>query len=45
MTPDQKDALLELIKHKHHYQISPDVRFELQNSVCRGEVKEDVEML
>jgi essential nuclear protein 1 len=37
MTPEQKDALLELLRFKTHAQISPEVRRELVNSVARGE--------
>ncbi|KAG5460918.1 MAG: Bystin-domain-containing protein, partial [Olpidium bornovanus] len=38
MTPEQKDALLDLLKHKTHEAISPEVRRELVNSTCRGEI-------
>ncbi|EGF79190.1 hypothetical protein BATDEDRAFT_16966 [Batrachochytrium dendrobatidis JAM81] len=48
LTGDQKEALLDLIKHKSHESITPEIRHELQNSVCRGESKdipeEDIEM-
>lgn len=43
MTPDQKDALLDLIKAKSHPEISAEVRRELVGSSCRGEMKEDSE--
>jgi essential nuclear protein 1 len=33
---DQKEALLDLIKHKSHHQISAEIRRELLNSKCRG---------
>lgn len=37
---------MELIKVKTHFEISAEIRRELQNSVCRGELKPepDVEM-
>ena len=44
LTPEQKQVLMDLIKFKNHYQISAEVRHELVNSGCRGEVK-DVEMV
>ncbi|TPX33173.1 hypothetical protein SmJEL517_g03813 [Synchytrium microbalum] len=47
LTDDQKEALLELIKHKIHYAISPEVRRELSHSVggAAGELvaEEDLE--
>ncbi|KAJ3859659.1 MAG: Bystin-domain-containing protein [Lentinula lateritia] len=48
LTPDQKDALLDVIRATSHPQISAEVRRELVNSVVRGIPKErthgDVEM-
>ncbi|KAI6128421.1 Bystin-domain-containing protein [Pisolithus croceorrhizus] len=46
LTPDQKDALLDVVRANPHAQISPEVRRELVNSVARGEPRtdEDVEM-
>ncbi|KAI8929883.1 Bystin-domain-containing protein [Entophlyctis helioformis] len=48
LTTEQKEAVLDLLKHKYHEGISPEIRRELQNSVSRGEAKmdaqEDVEM-
>ncbi|KAI6105394.1 Bystin-domain-containing protein [Pisolithus sp. B1] len=46
LTPDQKDALLDVVRVNPHAQISPEVRRELVNSVARGEPRtdEDVEM-
>jgi essential nuclear protein 1 len=44
MTPDQKDAILELVKVKSHESISAEIRRELQNSSCRGEMKVDPDM-
>jgi len=46
LTPDQKDALLDVIRATPHPQISPEIRRELVNSVSRGdpEVNRDVEM-
>ena len=47
ITPEQKDALLDVIRVTHHPQISPEIRRELVNSVARGEPRDemDVEML
>ncbi|PPR02441.1 hypothetical protein CVT24_001990 [Panaeolus cyanescens] len=36
LTPDQKDALLDVIRATPHVQISPEIRRELVNSVVRG---------
>ncbi|KAJ3306746.1 snoRNA-binding rRNA-processing protein [Kappamyces sp. JEL0829] len=44
MTPDQKDALVDLIKVKQHHVISAEIRRELVNSVCRGDMKVDPEL-
>ncbi|KDQ64987.1 hypothetical protein JAAARDRAFT_167803 [Jaapia argillacea MUCL 33604] len=46
LSPDQKDALLDVVRVHHHAQIGPEVRRELVNSVCRGELRPegDVEM-
>lgn len=48
LTPDQKDALLDVIRATSHPQISPEIRRELVNSVVRGvphnAVDQDVEM-
>lgn len=47
MTPDQKDALLDVVRVQHHPQIGPEIRRELVNSVARGEPRpmEDVDMI
>ena len=37
MTPDQKDALLDVLRLQFHAQIGPEIRRELVNSVARGE--------
>jgi len=42
LTPDQKDALLDVIRVNPHPQIGPEVRRELVNSVARGEPRPDV---
>ena len=39
----QKDALLELTRLQHHYQISPEVRRELMNSKGR-DLEEGISM-
>nr|KAJ3420315.1 hypothetical protein HK105_005817 [Polyrhizophydium stewartii] len=48
LTADQKEALLDLLRHKSHEGITPEIRRELQNSVSRDEklavADEDVEM-
>ncbi|KAF9404894.1 snoRNA-binding rRNA-processing protein, partial [Podila epigama] len=38
ITPDQKQALLDLLRFKSHEGISPEIRRELVNSVARGEM-------
>ncbi|KAF9923406.1 snoRNA-binding rRNA-processing protein [Linnemannia zychae] len=38
ITPDQKQALIELLRFKTHGGISPEIRRELVNSVARGEM-------
>ncbi|CAG8643561.1 13488_t:CDS:2 [Dentiscutata heterogama] len=43
LTPDQKDALLGLVKIKSHYLITPEIRREITNSVARDLI-EDIEM-
>ncbi|KAJ3777462.1 Bystin-domain-containing protein [Lentinula raphanica] len=42
LTPDQKDALLDVVRATPHAQISPEIRRELINSVVRGAPREDV---
>ena len=37
LTPDQKDALLDVIRLRPHPQISPEIRRELVGGVVRGE--------
>lgn len=37
ITPEQKDALLEVVRLKGHYSIGPEIRRELLNSASRGE--------
>jgi essential nuclear protein 1 len=43
LTPDQKDALLDVARAHSHPQISPEVRRELVNSVVRGEARTEDE--
>ena len=38
MTPDQKTALLDLIRIQRHPGIEPDIRRELSSGECRGEM-------
>lgn len=40
LTPDQKDALLDVIRATPHPQISQEIRRELVNSVVRGAPRE-----
>lgn len=42
LTPDQKDALLDVVRATPHAQISPEIRRELVNSVVRGAPRDDV---
>lgn len=37
LTPDQKDALLDVVRATPHPLIGPEVRRELVNSVARGD--------
>ncbi|BGP55131.1 snoRNA-binding rRNA-processing protein [Rhodotorula sphaerocarpa] len=37
LTPEQKDALLEVLRYQTHHQITPEIRRELQHSVARGD--------
>jgi hypothetical protein len=41
LTPDQKDALLDVIRATPHAQIGPEIRRELVNAVARGEPRPD----
>jgi len=43
LTPDQKDALLDVARANPHRQISHEVRRELVNSVARGDSRADGE--
>ncbi|KAI8985004.1 cell adhesion protein byn-1 [Trametes punicea] len=43
LTPDQKDALLDVIRVNPHPQIGPEVRRELVNSVERGAPRPDAD--
>ncbi|KAJ2924950.1 hypothetical protein H1R20_g12156, partial [Candolleomyces eurysporus] len=43
LTPDQKDALLDVIRATPHPQISPEIRRELVNSVVRGAPRADAD--
>ncbi|KAI0632996.1 cell adhesion protein byn-1 [Trametes polyzona] len=43
LTPDQKDALLDVVRANPHPQISPEVRRELVNSVERGAPRPDAD--
>ncbi|KAG6918239.1 hypothetical protein DXG01_015832 [Tephrocybe rancida] len=43
LTPDQKDALLDVIRATPHPQISTEIRRELVNSVVRGAPREAVD--
>lgn len=41
LTPEQKEALLEVLRAKVHTQITPEIRRELVNSTARGEQLEE----
>ncbi|CAG8459531.1 6220_t:CDS:2 [Cetraspora pellucida] len=41
LSPDQKDALLELVKIKFHYLITPEIRREIANSVARDLIEDN----
>lgn len=43
ITPDQKDALLDVVRATPHAQIGPEVRRELVNAVARDEPRPDTE--
>jgi essential nuclear protein 1 len=43
LTPDQKDALMDVIRANPHPQISTEIRRELVNSVVRGAPRPDVD--
>jgi len=43
LTPDQKDALLDVVRATPHPQISPEIRRELVTSVARGEPRPDTD--
>ncbi|PWA01947.1 hypothetical protein BB558_001924 [Smittium angustum] len=46
LAPDQKRALLDVLKVHYHPDISEEIKRELINSVCRGEIvfENDIEM-
>ncbi|XP_068214969.1 bystin [Palaemon carinicauda] len=37
LSPDQKQALLDVVRFHTHHSITPEIRRELMNSKCRGE--------
>lgn len=39
MTPEQKEALLEVMRYKSHPKITPEIRRELIASKARGEAE------
>ncbi|EEB89157.1 hypothetical protein MPER_12782 [Moniliophthora perniciosa FA553] len=43
LTPNQKDALLDVVRVTPHVQIGPEIRRELVNSVVRGEPRPDAD--
>lgn len=43
LTPEQKEALFQVLRSKSHHGITPEIRRELIESSCRGEIME-VEM-
>lgn len=45
MTPEQKDALRNLLKKQFHDKISPEIRREIDNSKCRGDVMNEEQLM
>ena len=47
LTPEQKDALLDVVRARPHTQMGPEIRRHIVDSVVRGEPRpmEDIEML
>ena len=43
LTPDQKDALLDVVRANPHPQMGLEVRRELVNSIARGELRADAD--
>ena len=43
LTPDQKDALLDVVRANPHPQMGPEIRTELVNSVERGAPRPDAD--
>lgn len=43
LTPDQKDALLDVVRANPHPQISSEIRRELVHSVSRDEPRPDLD--
>lgn len=41
LTPEQKEALMEVLRVKVHVQITPEIRRELVHSVARGDMLEE----
>jgi essential nuclear protein 1 len=37
LTAEQKEALLDVLRAKTHFQITPEIRREIVHSVARGE--------
>ncbi|CAJ0760253.1 20521_t:CDS:10, partial [Entrophospora sp. SA101] len=42
LTPEQKEALFDVLKSKLHEQITPEIRREIANSVARDEIIQDL---
>ena len=41
MVPEQKDIIMDVIKHKYHPEITPEIRRELIHSTARDEIQHD----
>ncbi|KAI8052387.1 Bystin-domain-containing protein [Syncephalis plumigaleata] len=41
LTPEQKDALMQVLRYHSHHQITPEIRREIVHSTCRGELISD----
>jgi essential nuclear protein 1 len=38
LTPEQKDALMQVLRYHTHHQITAEIRREIVHSTCRGEL-------
>ncbi|KAI9296240.1 Bystin-domain-containing protein [Neoconidiobolus thromboides FSU 785] len=45
ITPEQKDALFEVLRKQNHHTITPEIRRELVSSTSRGEIMQEDDMM